>query len=86
MVSLAIEGPGGGAKFVTAEEAAAFLRVHEDTFERSILPRYPWVRGRKVGGRKVLYVALDVAVLAYLIERGDDPEPPVKGTISGEQR
>jgi hypothetical protein len=91
--TLSIEGPGQGHKFVTPEEAAAFLRIGEDTFERRILKAYPWVKARKIG-RKTLYLALDVAVVGYLIERSESPEELVddpverqsERTISGEVR
>ncbi len=66
MPSKRIEAPGKG-KNVSTEEAARWLGLSEDTFEK-LARQSGWLTPLRIG-RRVLWDSLDVAVLAHVLTR-----------------
>ncbi len=66
MPSKRIEAPGKG-KNVSTEEAARWLGVSEDSFER-LAKSSGWLTPVRIG-RRLLWDSLDVAVLAHVVGR-----------------
>jgi hypothetical protein len=78
VVSRTIEGPGDGL-YVSAETAARWLGVSEDTFRR-LVEQQDWLHARHIG-RVSLYHWMDIVALSRIIcgalqhpARGGEPQ------------
>lgn len=63
--------PGDGEEFITAQQAGRHLGISAATFRRLLAtPQFSWVQEKRMGRQVVRYAAVDVFVMARLIDRG----------------